>query len=98
MLVGEAALLAFRHLGREIETPAFMKQLLGVLNGPSGKPSSMRVSALVVVFVIMGTWSYVSVKKMELQPFSETEVALIVCSLGIKAWQKTKEAPIPAQP
>lgn len=62
-----------------------------LLLGPSGKASSMRAATLLVVATIMFTWSFISVRKLELQPLSETEVALVIGSLGVKAWQRSKE-------
>lgn len=67
--------------------------LLSVIAGPSGKASTMRVSSLATVAIVMGTWSYVSVGRMELQPISVEQLGLVVAALGAKAWQRGIEDP-----
>lgn len=76
-----------------------MGPLLTVLAGPSGKASTMRLSTLLVVVFIVGTWSVVSIQKQELQPMSAEQTTLVLGVLGIKAYQHTSErAQKPEQP
>lgn len=55
-----------------------MNTLLSFLSGPSGKTSAMRVMSCAVVFMVMGTWSAISIKKGELQPLDETLMGVVI--------------------
>ena len=68
-----------------------MNVLLAFLAGPSSKISSMRVNTTLIVFLIMSVWTYVSVRKVELQPFSEFHVVALLGAMGLKAYQKKVE-------
>lgn len=68
-----------------------MGPLLSVLAGPSGKASTMRLSTILVVVLVVGTWSIVSVQKQELQPMSAEHTALVLGVLMTKAYQHTSE-------
>lgn len=69
-----------------------MIKLLSFLSGPSGKTSHMRVMSTFIVVAIVGTWSWVSVRKQALQPLDPEHAGLVVAALGIKAYQRTTEA------
>lgn len=68
-----------------------MNQLLTFLSGPSGKASSMRVNSTVVVFAVMLTWCWVSIRKSELQPIGEVPAALVLGVCGIQVAHKHAE-------
>jgi hypothetical protein len=68
-----------------------------LLEGLSGKTSSMRVWQLGISFTIILVWAVISIGKMELQPFSEFQVALILGTGVMKAWQRRMES-APADP
>jgi|GEM_PF-5842419 len=70
-----------------------MTALLSFLKGPSGKTSSMRVMAFGVVFMVMTTWSWVSVRKEALQPMDPELMALVLGAMGIQTAQKKIEGP-----
>lgn len=68
-----------------------MGSLLTVLAGPSGKQSTMRAASLFTVVVVIGTWSWVSIRKQSLQPIDPEHAALVLGVLGIKAYQRKTE-------
>lgn len=68
-----------------------MNTLLGFLAGPSGKTSSMRVMSFGVVFLVMTTWAWVSVRKEALQPMDPEHMAIVLGAMGIKAAQMKME-------
>ena len=68
-----------------------MIRLLTFLSGPTGKMSSMRVNSTLVVWVIMLSWGWVSVKKLELQPLGEIPAALVLGVCGIQVAHKHAE-------
>ena len=68
-----------------------MKFLALFLYGPSGKPSSVRAMAALVTTSIMLTWTYVSIRKCELQPLTEWHVGAIAVGIGGKVWQRGRE-------
>lgn len=69
-----------------------MIRLLSFVSGPTGKLSSMRVNSTLVVWVIMFTWGWVSVKKVELQQLGEVPAALILGVCGIQVAHKHAES------
>lgn len=70
-----------------------MNTLLSFLAGPSGKTSSMRVMSFGVVFLVMTTWAWVSIRKEALQPMDPEHMALVLGAMGIKAVQMKMEGP-----
>ena len=66
--------------------------LLGVITGPSGKVSNMRVISLLVPIVVVATWAHVSISKMELQPLTDWQVMLALGPVLAKAWQRGRES------
>lgn len=68
-----------------------MNTLMALLSGPSGKTSTMRVSCLAVVMTVMGTWSWVSIAKEQLQLIPESVAAILIASLVTKAAQRKIE-------
>ena len=62
--------------------------IAALLSGPTGKPSSTRLSMVVVVGCIMGVWTVVSVKKLELQKLDEWHVGVIAVALGANVGTK----------
>jgi hypothetical protein len=69
-----------------------MKFFSDMLSEGDGSPSTMRVLNLLIVAVVLGCWSAVSIHKWELQPLSVEEMGLILGALGMKAWQRGREA------
>lgn len=53
----------------------------------------MRVMAFGVVFLVMTTWSWVSVRKESLQPMDPEHMTLVLGAMGIKAAQMKMEGP-----
>ncbi len=72
----------------------FLKMLLSEDNG---NPSTMRVVVALVVLIMVGTWAYVSISNKALAPMSVEEVGLMLGAMGIKAFQKGKEANVDAK-
>ena len=70
-----------------------MIALLSFLRGPSGKTSSMRVMSFYVVFLVMTTWAWISIRKQELQPMSPELMGAVLVTMGIQVAHKTVEAP-----
>lgn len=68
-----------------------MNFLVPLLAGTSGKPSTMRMATLSIVVAVLGTWSYVSVVKQELQILPESVVVVVVAALGSKLAQRSVE-------
>ena len=68
-----------------------MKNIISALTGPSGTISSRRVQMLLCSVAILSVWAYVSVKKVELQPLSEWQVALVLGSGALVAYHPKKE-------
>ena len=66
--------------------------LKGLFSEDNGNSSMMRVVVAVVVFVIVGTWSQHCILSGELVGFDYEEVALLIGLMGVKAYQKGKEA------
>jgi len=64
-----------------------MNTILSFLAGPSGKTSSMRVMSVGVVFLVMLTWAWVSIRKEAMQPMDPEHMALVLGAMGIKAAQ-----------
>jgi len=60
-----------------------------------GNPSTMRIATALIVAVILAGWLYVTIKTAVLQPLSMEQVGLILGTLGIKGWQRGKEAADP---
>lgn len=73
------------------------KFIAALLSGPTGKPSSTRLSMVFVVGCIMGVWSIVSIQKEELQKLDEWHVGVIAVAMGAnvgtKMVAKSKEQP-----
>jgi hypothetical protein len=57
----------------------------------NGSPSSMRVLSAFVVVTLLGVWAAVSVRQNALQPLTAEQAAIVIGSLGLKAWQRGKE-------
>lgn len=53
----------------------------------------MRVMSFGVVFLVMTTWAWVSIRKEALQPMDADLVALVLGAMGIKAAQMKMEGP-----
>lgn len=70
-----------------------MIKLLSMFAGPSGKVSSMRVGMIAINLAVVGTWCWVSIAKMELQPWSPEMIALVLGGQAIKAAQRKLEQP-----
>jgi len=68
-----------------------MNLLLTMFHGPTGKVSAMRGMSIMIVVAIMGVWAYVSVRKLEMQTFDETTVAIMAIAFTGKFLQKGKE-------
>jgi len=68
-----------------------MNKLLEVVHDGGGAVSNMRVIALLVAVAVVGTWTAVSVKKMELQPLDLNSVALVLGASGLKVIQSRSE-------
>lgn len=68
-----------------------MNPFLTILQGPSGKGSSLRLMAMYIVFVIVTTWAVISIRKNEMQVFSEMDVLMVTTAIAGKVWQKGKE-------
>ena len=63
-----------------------------VLAESDGNPSTMRFATLLISSTILAGWLYVTVKTAVLQPLTTEQVALVLGALGIKAYQRGKEA------
>lgn len=72
-----------------------MNVLGSILAGPSGKASSMRASAILVVLLVLGPRAYVAVKTEQATPVAAEDAALVVGVLAVKGWQRGKEEPKP---
>ncbi len=72
---------------------SFIKQML---SESDGSPSSMRGFVLLIVLGVVAKNVYLSIKTGANVNFTFEEVGLITASLGIKAFQKSKEQPQPA--
>ncbi|TXH54207.1 MAG: hypothetical protein E6Q97_11475 [Desulfurellales bacterium] len=70
-----------------------MGRVFSFLVGPSGKTSSMRVMASGVVFLVMTTWAWVSIRKEVLQPMDPEHMALVLGAMGIQTAHKKLEDP-----
>lgn len=68
-----------------------MNFLTSMLAGASGKPSTMRMSTLLIVVAVMGTWSFVSVTQVAIQNLPESIVVVLLGALGSKLVQRTVE-------
>ncbi len=64
---------------------------MSLINDHNGNQSSLRVATLGMVATILGTWSYVSITKGQLQPIDMEMVLLIGSAFGAKVIQKGKE-------
>ena len=69
-----------------------MKVLKEILSEDGGNLSSMRVIVGLVVLTIVGTWAHHCVITGTLVGFDYEEIALLVGMMGVKAYQKGKEA------
>lgn len=72
-------------------------KFLEMFQGMDGSTSGMRVLTAICVVSVMFVWAQVSIHKGELQPLSYEQVAIVLGSLGIKAYQRGKEG-VPAEP
>jgi hypothetical protein len=68
-----------------------MINLASMFLGPTGKGSMNRVLVAVVVLSIMSTWTLVSIKKVEMQPMSPEQIAIVLGALGIQVAHKAQE-------
>lgn len=57
----------------------------------SGKPSTSRMLSAFVCLIVMGCWAYVSIKRVELQPLSAEQVAMVLGAMGLKVFQRARE-------
>lgn len=64
-----------------------MKTILAAVTGPSGSVSSRRVQMLLCSVTVLTVWAYVSIKKVELQPLSEWQVALVLGAGALVAYR-----------
>jgi hypothetical protein len=55
----------------------------------------MRVSAILVVLLVLGPRAYVVVKTEQVTPVAAEDAALVVGVLAVKGWQRGKEEPKP---
>lgn len=62
-----------------------------ILNDTSGNLSAARVGFLIVVAAFIGTWSYLSITKKELQPIDVDQLILILGAFGFKVYQRSVE-------
>jgi hypothetical protein len=74
----------------------FLQSILSE-EGTANSGSTMRVCALLVVVVMVGTWATVSIQQKVLQPISVEQMGLVLGAMGIKAWQRGKENPEPTK-
>lgn len=70
-------------------------KFLEMFQGMDGSTSSIRVLTALCVGVVMLVWADISITKGEMQPFSYEQVAIVLGSLGIKAYQRGKEGKPP---
>lgn len=70
-----------------------MKFLAQMFSEPGGSPSSTRALTGLVCVCVVGTWTLVSVRKVELQKMDPELVMLVIGALGVKSWQRGKENP-----
>lgn len=64
----------------------------------SGKTSSVRVAFVMTLFIVLGSWSYLSIQKEELQPIPESVVVLTLGVGGFKAFQGYNDKPLTKDP
>lgn len=69
----------------------FIITLLSTLKGPSGKSSTIRAMAFIIVLSVVGTWAIVSLAKLELQPISPEMVMLVASAFAGKVGQRAVE-------
>ncbi len=62
-----------------------------IFEDATGKLSSIRVAFLVVVFMTMFNWTFISIKKGEMIPLDTNLVTFIVGLGGVKAVQRFGE-------
>lgn len=65
--------------------------LTSVFSEPGGGPSSTRLMTAFIVGSVVGTWTWVSLTKNELQKLDPEHVFLVGCAMGFKVWQRGKE-------
>ena len=68
-----------------------MNFLAKALAESDGNPSTMRLATVLIAGAIIAGWLYVTVKTAIIQPLTPEHVAMVLGSLGIKAWQRGKE-------
>jgi hypothetical protein len=57
----------------------------------NGDPSSMRLIAAFIIFVIMFNWTFYNVSQQQLAPLNWESVMAVLGTLFVKAYQKGKE-------
>lgn len=57
----------------------------------TGKMSMMRLVLLLVIIFVMGTWTYSTIVKKDIQPIPENGVTLICALAGVKMVQRFGE-------
>lgn len=66
--------------------------LMSFLVGPSGKLSTMRLSVLLVILLVLGPRIVLAFKSGQYPALTAEEAGLIFAVLGVKAYQRGKEA------
>ena len=61
------------------------------LQEKNGKYSAARLGFLLTLLLVMGTWTYTSFKKTELQPVPDSLVTLVIGVGGLKTVQRFGE-------
>jgi hypothetical protein len=68
-----------------------MRFLAAMFSEPGGSPSSTRALTAVVCICVVGSWTFVSLTKRELQKMDPELVMLVIGAMGVKVWQRGKE-------
>ena len=72
-----------------------MNLLLKVISDKTGDPSTMRIAVLIIVAVVLGNWTYLTIHTGQSQPLDWEQVGLILGSLTAKAVQSKIETETP---
>lgn len=62
-----------------------------VFSGRDGKPSSTRVSAFLVVAVVLFNWTYLSIIGQKPVELGQAPWAALVGAMAVKSWQSKNE-------
>lgn len=68
-----------------------MNKIAATFSDNFGNLSSLRVVMAGTIVIVLGTWSYVSMATLQVQPIGTDLLGVISAILGAKIWQKSIE-------